>query len=274
MTKRLFVGIAMVSLLLFSCKKEESLEAGKDGGNNNTSTLLRKQVLTFGDDSVVVTFTYDPNKRLTGTNTVGTVLGTSAEGTISIQRNSNGIIQQITEVSDGETIAYTVNYDASKSRYDSKVGVFQDGSKDSVTFFYDASDKLVAIEKFFDDGTTGGYLEYEKTEFGYTGNNVTSESYFEYDPGAGAYTKIQEAVYQYDDKVNPINIGNEGFLLEQVNLTSANNVTKETYTNLDDPSLNDEITYAYSYNADGRPTTSTFTLTSIGLPFPITYTYQ
>jgi len=279
MGKGLFLGFVAMSLLLFSCKKEESFEVGQ--GNNNTGSLLRKQVISLGgNDSVVATFGYDADQRLVSVNTTGTVESISTTGSHTIERNTEGIIQTITtsdeDVTGGST-TFTVNYDAASSRYTSKTGTYDVGGttiKDSTAFTYDASGNIALQEQFLDDGTTGGYLQYLKKTFAYNNDNIASASVYLYNPSAGDYEEIAEQNFEYDDKIAPLNLSVEAFLLDDASFANANNITKITLTSLVDPDLDDVTTFTYVYDAEGRPVSSSFLVQSTGIPLPITYTYQ
>jgi hypothetical protein len=280
MRKFLFTFGIAVSVLLFSCQKEKSIENGS--GSNNVD-LLARTVIKIGSDSIASLNSFDANKRLVSKQDVSSVPGLEYQIETQLDRDPKGVIQQMTVSTDDFTSApdvavYTVHYDAAKSRYTSRVTTFTSSGltiKDSTAITYDAAGKVIKTEKFLDAGISGGAAEYAKTEFAYDGSgNVTKTTLYDYDNTSGSYVSVAENSYEYDDKINPLNLKQEAFLLEDFTLASSHNVTKQTYKDFTDPSNNDVISYNYIYNSNNRPQSATVTAQSAGSPFPVLYVYQ
>jgi hypothetical protein len=282
MRKGLLIVAMLTALFFFSCKKERSFDASAGGGGGITSgTLLEKMVIKLGTDSVNALYGYDNQKRLTSYKTIGIIFGSSIDAEIKIVRNTAGIVQKLILKNDFavnlgiDSIVRIVHYDVSKSRYTSMMASYFDGSddvKDSTAFTYNAAGKMSQVEYFFDDGVSGGYMEQEKAEYTFDANgNVTKEKFYEFNSSTGLYEQSYQYAYEYDDKINPLYLNNEGFLLGDINTVSSHNINKNTYTDFTDPSQNDVSSAVYTYNSTGRPIT--LTQTSQGLPVALTTTY-
>jgi hypothetical protein len=290
MKKPLLLLTIATSVLLFSCKKEESIDnsSGGGGGGGNNGNLLVRTVQKTGSDSSVSTYAYDGSRRLTTFNNSGVESGSPYNSQINLVRNSAGIIQKINVKSNEfaqaglDSISAKVNYDAATSRYKSMVlsiDFLGLGSlKDSVAFEYDGAGKLVTERNFIDDGTTGGYEQTVKTEYVYNGSNLTTINGYDYDPATNTHTLTTTVNYEFDAKTNPLQLGNETFLLAfftgDVSTYSANNITKYTINDVTDPSANQNVTTTYTYNSNNRPLTASLVVQPGGGTATNTYTYQ
>ncbi len=277
---------AFVTIILVSCKKEKSAEMGS-GGSGAASNLLTRRVAKEGSDSSVVIYGYNAQQKLISIKTNDVSQSGIDESEIKLPRNAQGIIQKIVLKSQDlvqsfgvDSIFYAVNYDASKSRYSSMVFTITspidptDSFKDSTAFTYNTAGKLIQQESFLDDGSGGGFMELTKTEYTYDGsNNVSMATTYEFDETSGIYELIYTLGYEYDNKTNPLSLGNEAFLLSDISLASTRNVTKLIYDDTD-PARDDAVTYAYVYNATNKPITGTQTLQSGGTPATIAYYYK
>lgn len=278
----LFIGM-FAAVTLFSCKKERSFEPGGTTGTTN-GTLLIRNTSKFGSDSVSNSYTYNSNKQLISYKTGGTVFGTTTDSELKLERNSQGIIQKVILISEDlvqvigtNTVERIVNYDAASSRYKFTVSKYFDGVdnvKDSAVYTYNTAGKISQVEDFYDDGSGVGYIKYTKTVYTYDGNgNIIKEKTLEFNPAAGGYQDSNEYAYEYDDKVNPLIMGNEAFILGETKFASSHNVTKDTYTDYVDTSNNDSGTLTYIYNTLNKPISAVLK-TSVGISVPITYVYQ
>lgn len=273
---------ATAALLLFSCKKEKSFDPdGSNTSGNTGSGLLERKVTKFGTDSITTFYEYDPQRRLILYQTGGVVSGTSTEVQLRFIRNAHGIIQKSILKTDFfasfgiDSIVRMVHYDASKARYSSMVAAYFDGFddvQDSTVFSYNSAGKITGVEYFYDYGT-GIYQKDGKTEYTYdAAGNVTKEKNYAYN--AGAYEAYEESMYEFDNKTNPIFLGNEGFVLGDILTFSPNNQTKKTYTDLTDPSSNSVATSVYTYNTNNKPATGTHNDQNFPVPFTTIYYYK
>ena len=282
MRTNLLLIAATAALLLFSCKKERSFDPNNSNpGGNVGSGLLDRTVTKFGTDSITTSYEYDAQKRLVVYKSGGTIAGTSTEIQLKFIRNAQGIIQKSILKTDFfaslgiDSIVRVVHYDVSKARYTSMAAAYFDGSDDvldSTVFTYNAAGKVTGIEYFY-DYATGTYQKDGKSEYTYdAAGNVSKEKNYGYNNGA--YEAYDESVYEFDNKINPIFLGNEGFVLGDIITFSPNNETKKTYTDFIDPSANAVATSVYTYNTNNKPATAAQNDQSFPLPFATTYYYK
>ena len=279
------LGAFVFLLFLFSCKKEKSFDPNNPngGGGGTVSTLLAKTVTQLeGGDSLKVTYNYDNQKKFIGYNTEETDAGDVYNSEVKFMRNAQGIIQNVVFKSwdllviGVDSVFYLVHYNTGTSRYTSAVLTYDDGInffRDSTVFSYNSSGKINGSEEFYDDGS--GYVKSAKTEYTYgASGNITKEKGYYFDDGSNSYIAYYQDDYEYDAKVNPLILGNEAFLFGEVSWVGSNNETKDTYTDLEDPDMNDVFTTTYTYNSGNRPLTDEMIIQSEGIPYPTKYTYK
>ncbi|MEO6071538.1 MAG: hypothetical protein ABIN57_09950 [Chitinophagaceae bacterium] len=268
-------------IILQSCQKEVSKENG-GASAAPSGTLLVRSVYKSGTDSSLTTYAYDGARRLTTLNNSGTTSGAPYNTQIKIVRNTSGIIQKMNIKSDQfaqlgiDSLVYVVNYDLTTGRYKSKVFTVDFlvvVLKDSTSYDYDASGKVIRDREFTDDGTAGGYEEVGKTEYTYAGNNIATVKIFSYDVPSNTYTLNETDTYEYDAKTNALQLGNEAFLLGDVSFYGANNVSKLTINVPADPASNQVHTTTYTYNSNNRPLIATV-LMQPGGTTTTSFTYQ
>jgi YD repeat-containing protein len=275
MKMRILSGIAFLSLFLFSCQKEKSLEDGSAPG----STLLRVVTKVSDTDSTITSYGYDGSRRYLSQNVNGDDYLFNGNN-VRLTRNDQGVIQkmEVTEQPSGDNVVYNVNYDASNKTYTSKTSTFTSSGttyKDSTAYIYNTSGKIIEEVYFLSDGSSGGYVEVEKFEYNYDGTGsliLVKDSY--YDETTGDYVAVSEVGFEYDSKVNPINLGAEAILVNELIANSAHNVTKVTINNILDPTYNETIDFDYTYNAIDKPVSASVTFSSIGIPVPVYYYYN
>jgi hypothetical protein len=281
MNKPLILLCIAVSAILFSCQKEVSNENSNGGASKGN--LLVKSTYKAGTDSSFSLYAYDGSRRLKSLSSSGTSNGTFFANQTNLVRSGTGIIQKINIKNDQfaqlgvDSLVYTVNYDAGTSRYKSKVfaiDLIVTIIKDSVAYEYDAAGKIAKVREFMDDGTTGGYEEVYKTEYTYSGNNITAANTYTFDVATNSYTLEVTETYEYDAKTNALQLGNEGIVIGNIGLYTANNVTKQTVVYPADPSSNQSMAATYTYNSNNRPLTASFVIQPGGSTATSTFFYQ
>lgn len=284
--KKIFSVLATcTTLLLFSCSKEKSIDTtdpdGPGGGGNETSGLLAKTVIQSGpSDSSVTNYGYDDQKRLVRLWLTGNQNVLSDPGEITIVRNAAGNIQSFTIKDDpgaSTGMMYNLNLAPGGSQYASKVSqeVYQGVTyRDSVVYNYNAAGQISDETHFVSiDGSP--YADWMKNEFTYAGNgNLTAFKGYYLDVNTGQYVQASHILIEYDDKTNPLVLGPEAILMDQINFVSPNNVLKATVNDLEDPSNNEVATYTYVYNDKNKPASATIMYQSLGVPIPVTFFYQ
>jgi hypothetical protein len=280
-----FGTVAIISLFLFSCKKEKSFDPNNPngGGGGTGGALLAKTVTQLdGGDSLVVVYNYDNQKRFIGYIAEESYQGDLYNSEMKFIRNAQGIIQKVVLKSYDlvligiDSIFYVAHYNAGTSRYTSKVLTYDDGTdffRDSTAFSYNSSGKIIGSEEFYDDGN--GYVKASKIDYTYgSSGNITREKAYYFDDVSNSYVASYQDDYEYDSKVNPMILGNEAFLFGESSWAASNNQTKDTFTDLEDPSGGDVYTTTYTYNSNNKPLTDQTVAQSDGVPYPTKYTYK
>jgi hypothetical protein len=275
--KKILMLVALATTV-FSCSKEKSIDnTDPSGGTNNTSNLLVKTSIKVGNDSAVNNYGYDNQKRLISQAFTGNFNLLEDYGQTSITRNAQGVIERIMTVDEGsgDQTEYKVYYDATGKKYTAKTtsAVYQGVTlKDSVAYTYNANGQITQEVYFINEGT--GYYDYGKTEYTYSAANLTSAKYY-YKNTSNAYQQSAAITYEYDTKGAAMTLGAEGIVLQQTTYVSANNLTKLIYTDLEDPTQNETVSFTYIYNSAGRPTNAVITIKSVGnVPIPMSYFYN
>lgn len=271
--------LAALATTVFSCSKEKSIDNSdpNSGGSINATNLLVKTSVKVGNDSSITNFGYDSQKRLVSQSFTGNYNLMEAYDQLTISRNAQGIIERIltVEQGSGDQTEYKVYYDATAKKYTAKTAttVYQGVTlKDSTAYTTNANGQIIQEVNFIYDGTN--YYDYAKTEHTYSASNLTGTKFFFKDQ-SNVYTQGGAFNYEYDTKPAAMSLGAEGILLTQNTHVSANNVTKFVYTDLEDATNNETLTFTYAYNAAGRPTNAVITLQSIGnVPIPMSYFYK
>lgn len=271
--------LAVLATTVFSCSKEKSIDNTdpNSGGPNNATNLLVKTSIKVGNDSAVNNYGYDNQKRLVSQAFTGNFNLLEDYGQMTITRNAQGVIERILTVDDGsgDQNEYKVYYDAAGKKYTAKTSsvTYQGVTlKDSTTYTYNGNGQITQEVHFINEGS--GYYDYGKTEYAYSGSNLTSAKFYAKNT-SNAYEQASSITYQYDTKTAAMALGAEGILLGQTTYVSANNVTKLVYTDLQDPTGNETVNFTYTYNAAGRPTNGVITIQSVGnVPIPISYFYN
>lgn len=277
MKKLLFAVLPVTLLFLLSCQKELNPDGFNGGGAPDQ--LLIKLAIKNGADSNVTEFGYNNNKKLVSVRSLGVDAGTDIDTRETFVRNSQGIITQIITkdadlVASGvDSVISKVNY--SGGRYTSRVsiidffGFFQ--FKDSAVFTYNGSGNIIVVEDFLDVGT--GYERFLKTEYTYTGKNITTEKYFSYDDASSSYVEEAIKTVTYDAKKSPLNLGLEAFAMGYYNWYSANNAVKSVTVSSADPTQSETQDVTYVYNSSDKPVSGT-TVIQGGPTATFTFTYK
>ncbi|MBD0331602.1 MAG: hypothetical protein ICV66_03015 [Chitinophagaceae bacterium] len=270
--KKLNLVSVFILLFLAACKKEKSI----DTGHGNQDNLLVRTVAKSGSDSTEVKYSYDGEKR------VSRIVVTAPDYDLDTRavRNSSGIITDVVQKSSSfsvfgiDSVVTKVSYNSAQSRYINAVtAVVLLGTefRDSISYQYDAGGKLTSSIGYSDDGT--GYVSYGKTEYTYDGNgNITSEKFSEYD--GTNYTPVSVYTYTYDTKVNPLKLGNEAIIINQISSYGPNNVIKTDFSDLTDPVNNYSLTLTLNYNGQNKPQDGTAVEQPGGTTYTLNYFYQ
>lgn len=271
-------------LLLTSCMKERSIDStdpDNPGGGGAAGTRLTRLVSKTGQDSSVTLFTYTGGGKLATFSGTTVLDGETVDLDQRVERNGSDIITRVILKSSAlaqvglDSLISRYNYNSSQSRYTSRVTTVELLGfvfRDSTAYAYDGSGKIISAVSYSDEG--GGYGEVSKVEYGYAGNNLSSETYSSFDDQTGQYTEDGTITYGYDAKTAALQLGNEAILLSVTQYYSGNNVSSLAITYSAAPEDNDAVTFTYEYNANNQPVKATTLSQASGESSTLTYTYR
>lgn len=275
----LLILFAFTTLFLFSCQKEVHFANNGNGGNGgNSGTVLTKIVSKSGTDSSSLLFGFNSSQQLMTLDAINASGGTTSITNERVERNSQGVIQKLIIKNDQyrqaglDSVETLIGY--SSGRYVSKVTIINLGVsllRDSIALIYDGNGKVVT-EETFDDLGSGNYDATRKTDYTYSGNNISSIKIYNYDASSSSYTLQETFTYdEYDDKISPMTIGNEAFVFDSPELYSANNPTKSSVSV---SGSTQTYTTTYAYNSANRPGAATSIILPPDTTITATYYYK
>jgi hypothetical protein len=271
---RKYLLLLTLTVLVFSCAKESSLETGNPppgtgggggtgGGtgtcNNTVMKLKKMQALFQASDSISMSWTAGGavdkivmNLQLSDYLTAKYIYQNNRiqEAVLLDQNNNNAIV---------DTVVFRYNVAGKVDSMYRKGGGFDRSLK------YDAAGKLVKITRH----DNGGIMYYWTIVTDTKGNITKAEEWW--DDGAGGFEKLSSYTYTRDAKKNPFD-GLAVYMLDLddeyaiFRLWGANNNVDQTYT---DPSLGLSLVTGmkFKYNANCYPATSQNTISGQAL-FP------
>lgn len=288
--KKLLTAVSVV-VLFASCQKEVSFEPVPNQGGSTNGDLLVKalQISPATNDTNVLTFQWDGNKRLLSYDTRGKVQGSVTNISHQISRASDGKITTIQSKSTIITVAGTIN-DSSLYTYtyvagSSKIAhikstqvTFLGPSTDSIVLTYNAANQVVERERFSDLLSGNGTMErFSKETYQYDANgNVTVVNAFTADILSGAYSPSGTSTYTFDGRKAAVTLGDESYAVLGTFNVSKNNAWKVVSN-----AVSSGTTYTATYtdlvfNSFNRPSSGTLTVTPMppGYVNKIIYFYQ
>lgn len=274
-----WLPLLCIAAWISSCTKEVSVEQDDSQRVTDTTTtstdkprLIRMVEYEAGypEDSVTTEYYYNANNKLIRIkeHSATTITNVSFEDyEWLIYRNEEDIIQRLTIVHyhyEGSTLikkdssVYDLVYDpvSKNCKHSICTSNFDyvgstDLIRDSIAYTYN-NDRIVLLQIFRKDPLNGIYFEAERDEYIYdaTGNIVIAKGNENYDNQGDP---LREYIYRYDDKINPLNWGMEGFLfgMDSYSLPTPNNILNVE----GGPDMS-----VYTYNADNLPVTQLFNL--------------
>lgn len=250
--KNVFICLVGLAPLLIACQKEAGLQDpdAVQGGMSTSGQLLRA-VAVDGTDSSITTYAYDAAGRLSFFDASAT---NAATLTCQIRRNAAGLMTQTIIKSDElrviglDSLVANVYANASTSRYTYLSYRYTLGSiatADSIVFVYDGAGNLTSAVTY-EKVSAAAYSPLSRTDYGYTGTNVTSEKDYDYNTATAAWVQSYQATYGYDAKSNPLKLGADGIILGFITDAGNNNPVSET-------SAGTTVNTTYTYNAAAKP---------------------
>ncbi|MBN8857302.1 MAG: hypothetical protein J0H29_02875 [Sphingobacteriales bacterium] len=273
MKTRIIGMLCIVAWAVSSCGKESSREQEepvvKDTTETSNTKLLTRIVeyeKDYPGDSIITDFYYNANNKLIRTKehtiaTPGSDLGDEDDEYL-IYRDASDVVKRVTIMTshyeDGifthkDSSVYDVVYDTGSKHYKYSINTnnFEDiGTpyfiRDSLVYTYNNKDQITMLQILRKDTATGIYFEAERREhdFDAKGNIIKLRTNENYDNQGDP---LNEYVLTYDDKINPMNFGMEGFILGMYSFSWP---TPNNYMTL---SGNEPAAYSYTYDADNYP---------------------
>jgi hypothetical protein len=268
----LFVGMALV-FITTSCQKpytrDDILVTPSTGGSNDggsgtgDGTLLSKFAITGTGINLVYTYAYNNSNQLTDFNLTSAVTGTTVLYKWRFFRDNTGKILQYSVKNNiqgyPDSVLYTLHYPAGSTNFDLATGQYSFSGlavKDSVVFSL-AAGKVMQYISYGAYGPNAPYESNASTAYVYdNAGNIIKTTDSEND-GTGTMVRTGVFDYEYDSKVNPLQLGQEAFILEAARYFSKNNPLKVVSTDYTTSSAGVKSTdqYIFQYNSSNKPST-------------------
>jgi hypothetical protein len=257
--KFLLMMLVAMSVAVSSCKKDDD-DDNNDDNNNNTPQTCYLNKINYGDYYSLAE--YNTNHLITKMTDYDSN-GVADGYYTTISYDANGKIQNMTSY-DGSTIDFKMVFIYGSGTHPDSVAMYSDDGngnleRDGSYILTFTGDKLTKVEVPYT--IMGNTIIISKTEYTYTGENLTMESEYEFDLTTLQMELTSSYEYEHDAKKNPYyGIGLNYFVFLDGMFGSENNVTKETYK--DDAGTVDQeysYNYTYEYNSSNYPTKSTST---------------
>lgn len=278
--------LLVICMFNTSCQREsgtEELPVNLPPGETPDGARLSRIVFRYSDrDSAYTDLQYDAVGRWIGnrTNADDPVLNDYTRTRAS--RNPAGIIYRyVTFAKDaanrGDSSVYRVLYNGERRRYTAKIRVHNEtgAPMDSTFYVYDASNRIQQARLFMQAAPNLPYQELARAEFSYDGSgDLVSLRSLVVDPQLGpGFVPTSLSTFAFDDKVNPLNLGMEALVLDQIFFISPNNIIRIVTKDLRHANApEDTVAFQYAYHPSNRPRSGQ--LRGGALPVPMYFRYR
>lgn len=220
--KKIFYLLFFSSFVLFSCQKSVDWSdvdlAGRTSPTptpptgGTSGTLLTKQVIITPSDSAVSNFFWDSKNLLTRYTSIATDAGDIEALQYDLMRNASGglikvvqkpmLINNTSGIPDSIVKVFYYNPTNTSQLACIKSSGYDAGvvSNDSIALSYNASGKCTSVTRYT---WVTSFLAYSKSEYTYTGNNITGVKISMIDGSTGALMPIYDVQSNYDSNKNP-----------------------------------------------------------------------
>lgn len=263
-------------LFLNSCQKDTDFgDLVVTPGGNSSGDVIVKTVSVQGTDTSITEIGYDANKRVLFKKDYGKESGSSFLSYAKYYRDGSGRIIKIATKDDSfpDTIYTNLHYPAAGTyNFDYKtIKIFYNGVNITDSAAMEYSNNLLVKEDHYQSGIGTGLTLANR--IAYTNNaNGDPESVKYYEKQQANMVLSAEIKLTYDDKTNPLNLGNDGLAVN--GLVMKHNFTKEEIIDASNPSGNLTVTFVYTYNSKGSPSSATYSSVPTGSGGKISYYYQ
>ena len=252
----LFIGIVLSTAN--SCTKEDDKKDDDGGGGTSPKTCYVKQE-TY-KDGTYLKVEYNSDHKVTK-DTDYDKSGTVTDHT-DYAYDSNGRISKM-EYYDGTTLTDKFEYFYNAQGKISKVDIYEEqgGSLQKFGYYeytFTGDDLTKVVTKVEYAGQT---VEAEKYVFTYSGGNVITAKFYEFDISTLSLVFSGSIAYEYDTKINPYRgVGLDYTMIDDITFMSKANYTKMTTKDDQGVVLKDEsYNVTYEYNDNKYPTKMTET---------------
>lgn len=279
MRKHNLVHVLLLSIFLYSCQQGVDFAERNNPGNE----LLVKTVNKSAGDSVITHYIYDHARRLVREKREGFRNGSNVGNDILLVRNSAGILTKMIEkapyllASGVDSVLTEYVYNNTLKRYTHCIITTQQQSvsvRDSIVFIYNSAGKII-VDDHFQYVSINPHIARYRQEYVYSAaGNVDSVKMVDQDPVTGEYTMSFYVAYTYDNKVNPLQMGNDALLITRPEFTGPNNEVSTAVVTLYSPSSNYSYSKVLAYKINGKPETGVMTRLPEGTSTNLIYYYQ
>lgn len=268
--KRLLLISSVLMVVIVSCQKEIDLGTG---ANSFGDLLIKIQRITpASGDTSIVNFQWDASRRLVKYSATGEVDNNSGDFTHVIARAADGKILRINSESAffmADSIAYFPYYESGSFRLayviDSQYFSLGPTIMDSVVYTYNGGGRIIETETF--SGLPGFLVPTGKKAFTYDGNGNLSVVIDSLPDGFGGYDLWATTTNTYDSHRPIYQIGEEAFIIADLDPMSISNKNSNKQTRVDAISPGNSYTTTnsqYQFNAADKPIK--FTMSTIPQP--------
>jgi hypothetical protein len=235
--KKTILLLLTLAISISGCKKDDEENIDENDGNVNGMYI---ETIKQGND-VLLRFSYDANHRLIKTN----IYYNGSELEITYTYTGNNLTGEIAK--SGNTLVHQYTYQYDNSGNLSRCDLTVPSGQVYWEYTYNNDNKIIESIQYHN-----GQPANKRTYF-YTGNNMTEA--VEYYRFGSIWEEQHRVVMEYDNKDNPMFLHHLPFsevMDEFADFISPNNQTHVTeYDQWG--AVESDITYSYTYNAQGYP---------------------
>lgn len=277
-------------LLAASCQKQYerpdiTLPTGSGGsggsGGGGNGTLLTKMVVATAGLTSTYEYSYDAAGQLSGIS-MNSLVGTQPlTYSWAFTRDNTGKMLQYTIKNNipgfpANGITYKAHYPSGSNYFDYlRADYTFSGTVTKDSFALTVVGGRVTKVMTYGDYDNTGYVPVSGGNYTYDANgNVTAEEELDDLTGTGVLKVTTKNEYTYDGKVNPLQLGQEGFILGASRYNSKNNCITQVNTNFSvTPAVKSSLSYTIQYNAANKPVSVVSVDPNGGPSVLVTYTY-
>lgn len=256
-----FVSILLVTA---GCQKDpqNNFGAGATPGESSDGRLLSRIVFQYSaSDSSYTDLLYDSKGRWAGIKTNDQHPMLNDYVLAKLYRSPAGIGTRYITMKDAtpgaDSAVYRLQYSITDRQYTAKIQVdaASGAVMDSTEYVY-KDGRIIAAHLYMRPEPVAPYSEQARAEFTYnsTGNLTGLRSFVAKRLPDSGFGLVSETGFVYDDKVNPLSLGMEAIVLDQIFFVSGNNLIHIVIKNTTTLAAQDEVLdFVYQYHPSNKP---------------------